>query len=92
MTDDYTMEITNLTENRIEKIENRPISTAKTKQLGYHDQETEEELAQQAWEVENGLSSRADLAVALVALSVSHRRGSRLVDSAREGKKSARSG
>ena len=52
-------------------------AAAKTEQLGYLDQETEEELVPQAWEVENGLSSRADLAVALVALSVSHRRGSR---------------
>ena len=49
--------------------------------------DTEEELVPQAWEVGNGLSSRADLAVALVALSVSHRRESRLVDSAREKNK-----
>ena len=50
---------------------------AQTEQLGYHDQETEEELVPQAWELENGLSSRADLAVAPVALSVHYRRESR---------------
>jgi len=31
---------------------------AKTKQLGYYDQETEEELISQAWKVENELSPR----------------------------------
>ena len=30
-------------------------------ELGYHDQETEEELVPQAWEVENGQSPRVTL-------------------------------
>ena len=36
-------------------------AAAKTRQLGYHDQETEDELVPDALEVENGLNPRVTL-------------------------------